>query len=114
MLEEDDVERMSKYFGISQEKFVAEYLKQDEDYGGLIFKTSPCPFLTDNLCYCYQTRPYDCATYPHLLKAGFTGRLANMVANTSVCPILFNVFERLKEEMRPRGWNPHTYGRGGR
>jgi hypothetical protein len=37
-----------------------------------------------------------------------------MVGNCSVCPVVFNVFERLKTEMKPCGWDPLTCGRGRR
>ncbi|WP_424358723.1 YkgJ family cysteine cluster protein [Methanocella sp. MCL-LM] len=108
----EDVERLSKGTGISVDQLAAEYVVKDEEYGGLRFSKSPCAFLKDDICTCYESRPADCASYPHLHKGRFTSRLANMVANCSVCPIVFNVFERLKDEMKPHGWNRHTSGRG--
>lgn len=113
-LDAGDIERLSKGTGIPVDRLVSEYLARDEEYGGHKFCQSPCPFLKDDVCTCYSDRPLDCASYPHLHKAGFLTRLANMVGNCSVCPVVFNVFERLKTEMKPYGWDRLTCGRGRR
>ena len=112
MLGDDDVNRLAEGIGITVDRLISEYLVIDEEYGTLKFNQSPCPLLKDDLCTCYLSRPLDCAAYPHLHKDGFVHRLTNMVGNCSVCPIVFNVFERLKGEMRSHGWNRHTSGRG--
>ncbi len=112
MLGDEDVARLSEGIGIPADRLISEYLVIDEEYGTLKFNQSPCPLLKGDMCSCYLSRPRDCAAYPHLHKDGFLHRLTNMVGNCSVCPIVFNVFERLKTEMRPYGWNRHTSGRG--
>ena len=38
-------------------------------------------------------------SYPHLQKEDFVFRLAQAVSNCSICPIAFNVYERLKAEL---------------
>lgn len=58
----------------------------------------PCPLLENDRCTRYEHRPRDCASYPHLQKDRFVSRASNTVANCSVCPIVYNVFERLKDE----------------
>jgi Fe-S-cluster containining protein len=56
----------------------------------------PCPFLEGNLCSNYDHRPGDCRSFPHLHKHDFIFRLWNVADNCAVCPIVFNVYERLK------------------
>jgi hypothetical protein len=46
-----------------------------------------------------EARPNDCRLFPHLHKKGFVFRLIQVVENCSICPIVFNVFERLKQEL---------------
>ena len=65
------------------------------------FSELPCPFLKDKLCSNYGCRPQDCRSYPHLHKAEFVSRSWGVVENYGVCPIVFNVYERLKAEL----WN---------
>jgi hypothetical protein len=69
------------------------------------FKNLPCPFLSGNTCTVYDVRPEDCRSYPHLRKGEFVFRLMGVVCNCAVCPIVYNVLERLKGEFwhLPRG-----------
>lgn len=106
LLDDEDVERLAGGLGLRADEVIARYLRRDDEYSdnGLVFAAAPCPLLKDNRCTCYPCRPHDCISFPHLHKDKFTHRLINMVANCSVCPIVFNVFERLKDEMMPYGW----------
>ena len=63
------------------------------------FNQLPCPFLQDDRCSNYDDRPQDCRSYPHLHKDGFVHRLWGVVENYSICPIIFNVYERLKADL---------------
>ena len=100
VLDQKDIERFSKCLGISIAQFKDQYLVKDEEPGKFVFNKKPCPFLKDNLCSHYACRPKDCKSYPHLHKSGFIFRLINMVENCSICPIVFNVYESLKDEIR--------------
>lgn len=103
-LEAEDIARLVKRLDITAGEFTSKYLAVDEAYSALMFTEKPCPFLEANSCTCYPDRPKDCAEYPHLHKDRFLTRVSNMIANCTVCPIVYNVFERLKEEMKPYGW----------
>ena len=46
-----------------------------------------------------EHRPADCASYPNLHKDGFLSRLVFVLNSYAVCPIVFNVYEHLKDEM---------------
>ncbi|ODS35100.1 MAG: hypothetical protein A7316_04410 [Candidatus Altiarchaeales archaeon WOR_SM1_86-2] len=101
VLDEGDIERFSKGLGISAARFKDRYLVRDKDSRGYVFNKKPCPFLKDNLCSYYAYRPRDCVSYPHLDKDGFVFRLIDVIDNCSICPIVFNVYECLKDEL----WN---------
>ena len=99
ILKQNDIIRLSSCLSISQDEFEEQYLAKDED-GDLTFRETPCPFLSDNSCSVYQNRPNDCRSYPHLHKKEIVFRLMGVVCNYSVCPIVFNVYEQLKDELR--------------
>jgi Fe-S-cluster containining protein len=97
VLDDEDITRFAEGLGISPEQLKSQYLEKDEE--GYIFNVRPCPFLVDNKCSNYDHRPKDCASFPHLHKKDFIFRTMGIIGNCSVCPIVFNVFERLKDEL---------------
>ena len=98
-LDRNDIEKFSKSAGISNVRFKEQYLVEDKEANGFTFNKKPCPFLEDNLCLHYPVRPKGCISYPHLHKSGFVFRLIDVIHNCSVCPIVFNVYELLKDEI---------------
>jgi len=102
VLEQEDIERLYRGLAISPENFKKRFLvKNDKNYSeGFIFNKKPCPFLKGNLCSHYEIRPEDCRSFPHLHKEEFVFRLIGVVANYGMCPLVFNVYERLKAKLR--------------
>jgi Fe-S-cluster containining protein len=98
-LDRDDIRTLSRHLGITPALLKKKYIANDGDFADYTFKRKPCPFLETNLCAVYVHRPKECASYPHLHKAGFVTRLYNVVDNCPVCPIVWNVFELLKDEL---------------
>jgi len=94
-----DIRKFSKYLGISISDFQGSYLKKDDESEGYLFDETPCPFLKDNLCLNYNYRPKDCISFPHLQKDEFVFRLMGVIDNCSICPIVFNIYELLKDEL---------------
>ena len=94
-----DIKRMAKGINIIEKTFYDTYLTSDTE-GDIIFKQRPCPFLEHNFCTQYRFRPEVCRSYPHLHGGEFVSRLIKIVQNTSICPIVFNVYEGLKEKLR--------------
>ncbi len=85
--------------------FKSAYLVISEDEKDKYnFNSVPCPFLEENKCTNYINRPKDCESYPHLNKEHFWTRLRVVVQYYSICPIVFNVYERLKKELWLRDW----------
>ena len=94
-----DIENFSGGFRIPVAQFKKEHLTEHKDEEGVTFKTLPCPLLKDMLCAQYSYRPDACKSFPHLHKKDFVFRLMQIVENYSICPIVFNVYENLKDEL---------------
>ncbi len=101
ILRSEDIERLATHLGIVRDDFIRQYLVEDKEDEGFCFQSLPCPFLQENACTVYAERPDDCRSYPHLMKNEFVFRLIQIYANCSVCPIVYNVYELLKQEL----WN---------
>ncbi len=100
-LENQDITNLAEGLGIATAQLKEQYLAIDKDSGEYTFNKKPCPFLRSNLCSCYPFRPEACSSYPHLHKPDFISRLINVIGNYSVCPIVFNTYELLKDELLP-------------
>jgi hypothetical protein len=99
VLDEEDIKKLSRGLRVSSAQFKNQYLAMHEESGKSVFRSKPCPFLKDNACLHYAYRPKDCISYPHLHKKDFVSRLMGVIQNYSVCPIVFNVYEYLKDEI---------------
>jgi Fe-S-cluster containining protein len=98
-LDKEDITRFAKGLKISVEDLRDKYLIQNEDTGSnQIFNSLPCPFLENNMCMNYECRPKACASYPHLDKDEFVFRVWGVIENYAICPIVFNVYNQLKNE----------------
>ncbi len=98
ILNNNDINKLSKSLHITPDQFITRYVNKDEDGDSRLNKL-PCPFLKNNKCIQYDSRPAACRSYPHLHKKDFTFRLIGVVNNYSICPIVFNVYEGLKSKL---------------
>ncbi len=94
---EQDIKILSQRLNLSQQQVMDDYIEIDE--GDQYFKNLPCSFLKEKKCTVYNDRPEDCRSFPHMHKRNFISRLWGVIENYSICPIVFNVFERLKTEL---------------
>jgi Fe-S-cluster containining protein len=99
ILNQKDIKRFSSGLGVTVSQFKKRYLKAAKEPGKFTFKKTPCPFLENNLCSHYEFRPKDCESFPHLYKKDFVFRLWNVIENSSICPIVYNVYEHLKDKL---------------
>jgi len=100
LLKPEDIDRLAGRLKISREAFMKKYIVEYEDGQGWFFKDVPCPFLVDNSCSVYPDRPGICRSYPNLHTGGFVSRLGIVFSSCSVCPIVYNVYEGVKREIR--------------
>ncbi|MBN1151084.1 YkgJ family cysteine cluster protein [candidate division WOR-3 bacterium] len=65
-LSEEDMIKIPKFLGISQDDFRLKYTARDEDGNNIIKDGHPskCRFLFQNKCMIYPVRPVQCRTYP--------------------------------------------------
>jgi len=100
ILDEADVAGLASAVKMSIADFANKYLLRDnETPTTFLFNKLPCPLLINDQCSCYEYRPKDCVSYPHLHKDEFIFRLIGVVENYAICPIVFNVYEILKAEL---------------
>jgi Fe-S-cluster containining protein len=101
LLTKKGIKALANFINVPEDNFLEHYTEYNNEKK-LRLKETPCSFLKDNKCTVYEYRPYDCRSFPHLHKKDFTARLINVLQNYSICPIVFNVYEQLRIEMRFR------------
>lgn len=93
-----DIERLGKSLRLSPQKVIDKHLRIDED-ADYVFNSMPCPFLgDDNYCFVYDDRPKACRDYPHTNHSKMLKHINLTVKNSSTCPAVFYILERLSEE----------------
>jgi Fe-S-cluster containining protein len=101
VIQNDDIKSLAALTNKPIQDFKRDYIVTDDD-GDMHFIEIPCPFLKDKKCFVYDSRPDDCRSYPHLHKEDFLSRLFGVIDNYSICPIVFNVYEELKNKFHFR------------
>ena len=96
-----DIKRISRHLGMKEGDFIEAYLRLDEE-GDYVVTTKPCPFLeNDNRCRIYDARPSDCHRFPYTDEDVLLKRPAITLKNSSFCPIVYYVLERLMPATLP-------------
>jgi hypothetical protein len=60
----NDRRRLAAHFGISTALFTTRYTEKEDGLYQLKYKDKDCPFLQDNKCAVYDSRPWQCRTWP--------------------------------------------------
>jgi len=95
-LTDADTRRIAAAMKIKVSELTTKYLRMDED-NDYVFQSMPCPFLdADNYCKIYENRPRACRDYPHTDRRRMQQILDITLKNTSTCPAVFEIVERLK------------------
>ncbi len=90
-----DIRRISKVLNMKEGVFIETYLTLDGD-GDYVVKQTPCPFLrSDNYCSIYEDRPSDCHRFPYTDEDVFFKRPHITLKNSTFCPIVYFVLEKL-------------------
>ncbi len=98
-----DVPPLARALRLSPPDVVARYVDKkagarEGEWGVLC--CSPCPFLQGDLCSLYPARPQSCRDYP-AFTPDFRWLMPEIVKGMGLCPIIYNVIERLKVRL---GW----------
>lgn len=94
---EKEVEKLAENNHLSVEKIKENYVETSQQ-GQMILNKMPCSFLNGKKCSIYGERFTECREFPHLHKPNFIGRIFSTMMYYSMCPIIFNVVEALKEK----------------
>ncbi len=98
-LNNHDIDRMAKHFGMKRGSFLKNYVIGDED-GDNVFKQMPCPFLLeDNHCLIYDIRPKACREFPHTDEEMKPELLNFTFKNANVCPSVAAIITELKNRL---------------
>jgi len=91
-----DIDRIAKHLRIKARRFIATYLKVDEE-NDYVLQHVPCAFLdTENYCSIYEVRPKACREFPHTNRKKFH-QISNLtLKNVAVCPAAFNIVAAMK------------------
>ncbi|HLH40896.1 MAG TPA: YkgJ family cysteine cluster protein [Bryobacteraceae bacterium] len=96
-----DIERLSKFLGISTREFIAKYTMIAEDKSRILKRSEKkgCIFLSGNDCTVYEARPLDCSGFPHLMKGAgsIPAKMWAFVERAEFCPIVYNWMEEAKK-----------------
>ena len=99
-ISEEEIERLAAFNRQSTKDFVNEFVAQEPGTGIHYLRQQPCVFLQDQKCSIYTGRPASCADYPHLHRPQLKFRFKAVLSQYEICPIVFNVIERLKSELK--------------
>lgn len=98
-VDEPDAARLSTHLQLEKEDFYTRYIERSSQGSLAVMNAIPCHFLHENKCTVYEARPKECREFPGLHHPGFTKRLFTIFMHYGRCPIIYNVVERLKEEV---------------
>jgi len=104
-LSENEVSRIAEYLNMSIIDFSADYLDEAEpsDEKPYKFKSKPCSFLGDDgKCKIHPCKPDDCNGFPYTNQPDRLASMLSIIGHAEVCPIVFEVLQRLKKIYRFR------------
>lgn len=94
-----DIEEDSFHLGIAPDDFIEQYFAGKDTEGNYQTKHKPCDFLqSDGSCKLGDCKPNSCKKYPYTNQPERLQSLYSVLDTVSVCPVAFEIYERLKEE----------------
>ncbi|WP_027398957.1 YkgJ family cysteine cluster protein [Anaerovorax odorimutans] len=96
-----ELEKAAGYLNITTDQFIDFFLEFNEIGCSYETKHKPCDFLDEvGNCKLGDMKPESCKTYPYTNQPERLWSLANMLNVVEVCPVAFEIFERLKRIYR--------------
>lgn len=91
---------------IATERAMAPFVEPENMEAYRYLYSFACKNLKGNACTVYSERPQECREYPYLHRPNFVDRTHELLQNYEICPIVYNVFEALKKELK---WTSKPY-----
>ena len=99
---EEDLARDAEHMRLTNEQFIERYLGKKDGENRYQTKNIPCDFLgEDGNCRLGDCRPESCKKYPYTDQPDRWASLYRVLDVIEVCPVAFEISERLKKEY---GW----------
>jgi hypothetical protein len=99
MLLQEDIDKVAGQLSISAEDLTSQYLEYDQAEMSYKTRHCPCDFLKENGdCALGECKPVNCNKYPYTDQPDRIGSLLSIIESASVCPVVYEMLERLKEE----------------
>jgi len=96
-LHPEDIMVLARMENMTPNTYQDNYCEKS-DFDEIFLKAIPCRYLAEKSCSIFENRPIECKGYPNTQKKEFTTRLLGMISSYKVCPIVFNLMEKLKDE----------------
>ena len=95
----EDVAKDAEHLGMTEEQFIEKYLEPDVRESGYLTKNKPCDFLQgDGDCLLGDHKPESCKKFPYTDQPERLRSLYSVLDAVEVCPVAFEIYERLKKE----------------
>jgi uncharacterized protein len=94
-----EADNLAAHLQTTVQNLKEKYIEESSE-GQMVVNKIPCHFLAGTKCSIYEHRFEGCREFPHLDRDNFTNRLFGIMMYYSVCPIIFNVVEALKIQLR--------------
>ena len=101
LIPKDEVEKDAQILGMTAEEFKEAYLDLTIDVSedGFNTRNCPCDFLEENgNCLLGDHKPENCVKYPYTDQPDRLGSMYSFLTSVSICPVAYEICERLKEE----------------
>lgn len=96
---EDELGQISAFLKMTETDFMQKYV--NEELGDYLLNGKPCCFLKeDGSCEIEACKPNSCRDYPYTDKPERLFHLLSITESTGICPVVFEMFERLKDEYK--------------
>lgn len=94
-LNDEEITSIAAFLGMDKRAFTEEYLTPGVEGPAL---QAPCRFLRkDGACELEGCKPASCREFPYTDKPDRLSRLLGILSSAEVCPVVFEILERLKK-----------------
>lgn len=96
---DNEANNLANHLQLTRKQFDEKYIEKGSN-GMMIMNTVPCSFLKENKCTVYEHRFEGCKEFPAMHLPNFKERLFTTFMHYARCPIIFNIIEQLKKDLK--------------